>query len=492
MKRLIILILCAAIMLGVTACRRSSGDPEDRPRRSGENTTADEQEVTTPPAKATGGAETGSQPPQGLPSLEWSPPVNHPALADVNITQKIKLMSWYDPGEASPEAELYKMRYGVDTIFELNLVTYAKRYERLSAAVASGDSPDMFPFEEQRYPVGITQHANSIFDTIDGIIDLSGAEWDATRDIIELFKWQGSNYVPVTELQNSSSLLFYRRSVAADAGLSDPYDLWMQNKWTWVEFEEMLRRFTDPGSKKWGIMGWYIDDSAILSTGTPLVGLQNGRLVNNLDNRNVERAMGLLERMAQNDYRYPYHIENDNQLDRSRWRKGDILFWVDGMWEYEQFISFSAATDGWNHDEFGVVPWPRDPQSNVHYQRGNHSAMMLVRGAKNIDGYKAWVQCAVIAAQDPDAIRLNRERLITNFGYTEQLLDTLEKIRELTPVWDFKRGISCALSFMYSWCLVENLTKPVIIQGEHTYAQTREENRGPIDARIISINSLYD
>jgi multiple sugar transport system substrate-binding protein len=420
------------------------------------------------------------------------------ALPNVEVKQKIKLMSWYNPDETSPASETFRARYGVPgqqndddfAVIEWNRVVYAVRYDRLATAIVGGNSPDMFQFEERYYPWGV--YDNAVYETIDGIIDLDGPEWDATRDIIELFQWGGQNFAPVTELNNSSSLLWYRKSIVQAAGLKDPYDLWMNDEWTWVEFEDMLKRYTDPGNKKWGIMGWYIDESAILTTGTPIIGLENGRLVNNLDNTNVERAMGLLENLARHDLRYPYHTENDNELDRERWRSGDILFWVDGTWEFQQYMKHRILNDNWSHAEIAVVPFPRDPQSDTYYQRGKQDAMMLVKGAQNIDGYKAWIQSSVIAAQDAEMNRLGREKMMRDHEYTEHLLDTLEKIRELTPVWDFKNGIGTDIADATIDSFVENLTKPVIIQGEKTYAQVRDENRGPIDARIIQMNAWLD
>ena len=428
---------------------------------------------------------------------------DHEALPDVTVTEKLKILSWYGIDETSPTAELYKARYwnpdiveevdaegNVTTkevardIFTVLNTTYENRYNRLSTLIMSGDSPDFFQFEERGFPYGVYVDQ---FAPIDGLIDLSGPEWDPTRDIIEMFKWGGKNYTPITELNNSAALLYYRKSVMIEANLKDPYDLWQQNDWTWDTFRQMLQDFSKP-DEKWGVVGFYIDEAAILSTGTGIISIEDGKLKNNMSDGRVERAMSFLQDLAVKEFRYPYHTHSNFQVPPSLFRGGDVLFWNDGPWRFQENIAPMASADQWPEDEVGIVPFPRDPQASEFFHRGKQDALMLVAGSKNRDGFKAWTQCSIIANFDERMMALGREKASRDYKWTEKHLDILEKIRGLKPVWDFKNGIGPDVSDPTIDSYVENLTKPVIVLGE-SYTQMRGENSSPILARIAEMNA---
>jgi multiple sugar transport system substrate-binding protein len=437
---------------------------------------------------------------------------HHPALPDIEVTKKIRFMSWYPVDEESPTAQLFRARYGVPAqqdeddrdVIERIPVIYSQRYERLALAVAGDTSPDMFHYEDSFFPWGIHQ---KIFQPVDGIFDFSAPEWDATRPYIEAHRFAGRDYTAITEIVNSTSLLFYLNSTIAIHNLTDPYDLWQSGNWTWDIFEEMLEAFSDFENHKYGVMGFYLDDAIIGTTGTPIIGLENGLLSNNLDHGNIERATSFMQRLALNDLRYPYHTISSYLIDRQILRARTILFWNDGAWEYEETLQRQIVSDNRHrmkidkngneyfppevaHEIFndvGIVPWPRDPNTNTHYQRGKHDTMMLVSGARNVNGFKAWTMCAVLTAQSPEAQAETREKLKSDRNYTDHHLNVLAEIRKLPQTWDFKNGIGEDVSNRAWYSSIENLTKPVITMGE-SYNTHRENERGIIEARINEIN----
>ncbi|MCL1865989.1 MAG: extracellular solute-binding protein, partial [Oscillospiraceae bacterium] len=360
--------------------------------------------------------------------------------------------------------------------------------EKIATMVMADQSPDIFQFEERFYPYGVFA---DIFEPIDDVIDLSGKEWDNTRDIIKLFEWGGKNYAPVAQLAPSSSTLFYRRTIINEQGLDDPYDLYKKDEWTWDALFDMCEKFS--GKDKYGIMGFYIDEATILSTGTPMIGIEDGKLKSNMDSPEIARATDFLKKLAEKGYRYPYHEIGSYKLNPKEFRSGNILFWNDGVWEYQDKIQKFAKEDNWgdgnepDFDDVGIVPWPRDPKANDYYQRGKQDAYMLVAGSKNKDGYKAWVQSNVIAAQDEKMDKAGREKMKRDYNYTEKQLDMLKEIEQkLTLRWDFKNGLSPSVCDI-DGSPIESLTKPIITEGLD-YAQLREENRSIIEKDIELIN----
>jgi multiple sugar transport system substrate-binding protein len=464
LKKVISVVASAAIILAVAAC----GEP------------ASEQGGRDAP-DTTQSASVQSR------ALELK---DHAALPEVEVKEKIQWLSWFAPDPHSPTMELFKAKYGIpgggDTPIERIRVAYEQRYIRLNSLISSGDSPDMFQFEERNFPWGA--YSNQ-FLPVDDMFDFSSPEWDNTRSMMELFEWDGRKYCAITEIANSSSLIFYRKSVAQNAGLDDPYELWMDGKWNWDTFLDMCQRFTDVQNGKYALTGWYNDESAILTTGTGIVSIENGKLVNNLDDGRIERAMQFLHTLSSNDYRYPYHVLNNYQLSPRDFRSGNILFWNDGPWFYQETLKDFRDRDDWAADEIRIVPFPKDPLALNYYQRGKQDALMLVRGSQNRDGFKAWTMCALIANQDEQMIAFGREKMTADFGWTEHQITTLEKIRtDLTPVFDFKNGIGSDVSNAERASPVENLTKPVIIHGL-TYTQQRETFRNVITRRINDINN---
>ncbi|MCL2037079.1 MAG: ABC transporter substrate-binding protein [Oscillospiraceae bacterium] len=414
------------------------------------------------------------------------------ALPDVTVTKKIELMSWFDLDETSPTVELFKARYGTPdeaggkNVINLTRVSYDDRYEALDRAIMGDKSPDMFQFEERYFPWGV--HIN-YFETIDGVIDLSGPEWDATRDYIKLFEWGGKNYTPITEINNSNSLLFYRNTIIAEQGFEDPYELWKKDEWDWDVFEDMVRQFSDPTNNKYGIMGFGIDEAAILTTGIGIITIEDSKLKNNMFDAKIERATDLLKRLSDGNYRYPYHTLSDFQLNPAAFRAGEVLFWQDGPWVYQERIKNWIEPDKWEDggDEIGIVPFPRDPMADKYYQRGKQDAMMLVAGSKNKDGYIAWNHCAAIANNDTKMDAEGRDKLKKDYNWTEHQLTVLDEIRNMELVWDFKNGIGPDVSD-YRESPIEDLTKPLITHGEVTYAQQRSENQSKIETRIDMMN----
>ncbi|MCL2071878.1 MAG: extracellular solute-binding protein [Oscillospiraceae bacterium] len=416
---------------------------------------------------------------------------DHEALPDVEVTEKLKLLRWFEMDETSPTAELFKARYGIpdeangENVVTYLSTTYENRYTRLASLIMAGDSPDFFQFEERGFPYGVYIDQ---FSPIDDVIDLSGPEWDPTRDVIELFNWGGKNYTAITELNNSSALLYYRKSVVQEAGLEDPYDLWQRNDWTWDTLRRMVTDFSDPANNKYGIVGYYIDEATILSTGTGLISIENGMLKNNMDDSRIERALDFLQELAVNDFRYPYDVLSQHQIGPQPFRSGNILFWNDGPWRYQETLAPIGEADQWAEDEVGIVPFPRDPQANEFFHRGKQDALMLVAGSQNKDGFKAWTQASIVANYDEVMMQIGREKAMSDYKWTPKHLDILEAIRKLTPVWDFKNGIGPDVSDATIDSPVENLTKPVIMTGA-SYTQLRGENSGPIIARIAEINA---
>ncbi len=481
-KSIIASVLTLSLVFSMTACGESEGD--------GEGTTA-----STTPELVTLDTDVGVQDAVGNIADDVKD-------ATLNVTKKLKWLSWYPIDETSPTIELFKTIYGTpemgdasygdfaDMVVAYDYVAYADRYTKLATLVQAGDSPDLFPFEIQNFPYSVYQN---LFQSIDGIIDTNSEEWSDTRNVMDLFMWGGKNWCAIATV-GTFSLLWYRRSVMEEAGLTDPYVLYNNGEWTWDKFLEYCKTFSDPESGKFCLDGWNPENSFIGTTGTPLVAITDGKLQNNLYNANVERAMDMISTLCTQNYRYPRHELNNHNVNLMAFINGDTLFYDDGRWAFETArTGWAAARDKfqWDADEVFFVPFPRDPNSDTYYQMQKQDAFMLVAGSQNIDGFKAFMACDIACTKNADVKAAARAKAQKDYGWTDEALDFLDRIiSETSPVFDFKNGIGEDIAGTSSAATpIEALTKGPYVTGEKSYTMLRAENEGVITERINTLNS---
>jgi multiple sugar transport system substrate-binding protein len=265
--------------------------------------------------------------------------------------------------------------------------------------------------------------------------------------------------------------------------------MWQKGEWDWDVLLDMVSKFSEP-DEKWGIKGFYIDEAAVLSTGVGIISIENGLLKHNMDDNRIERATNLLLTLALNEFRFPYHERSDFNLVPTEFRNGNVLFWNDGPWVYQERWKDFAAADDWEDDEVRIVPFPMDPDAREHFIRGKQDAMMLVNGARNIDGFRAWTYSLLLAHQDEVMQEQTRERSKQMYNWTDHHLDVLERLRDpdlYSLVWDFKNGIGPIASCPTSPSPIENLTKRILVEDD-PYPVNRDANRGVIIEWVDTIN----
>lgn len=423
---------------------------------------------------------------------------------DIKVDTKIKWMAWWKIQEATPAVETFKSLYGTpenkpegyeDTPDEqvfvnMMIANYADRYTQLSTKIQADDSPDCFPFEICNYPYSVYKN---LFQSVDGILDFTTEDWADYKSAIDQFQWGGKNYCPIMDL-NPASLLWYRKSVVENAGLEDPWTLFEDGEWTWSAFVDMCKTFTDVDAGKFAIDGWNPENNFVCTTGTPLIGIEDGKLVSNLNNANIEKCMEML--LAFDDtkegYRYPRETLNNWATNIPEWVNGNILFFEDGTWRYEEHWYKYKARQGWDDDEVNFVPFPQMDGADEYYQAMKQDSIMLCAGSKNIDGYKAWIYANLLSTRDEDVKAAGRQQSIEEYDWTEELLDRLDILKDpstFVPVFDFKNGIGVDIAGNDNQEYpVEQLTKYPYMNGE-TYTSVRAANQSVIETRITELNA---
>ena len=446
-----------ALVMGATAFTGCSGSTNSTP--GGTDSAA---------STTSGGAATGSQ--KKMSSNEnVKSAVDNVSVGedykDIKVDTKLKFMAWYDIQEASPAVELFKTLYGTpknkpegyesvadENVFvNVKVSNYNNRYLDLAKLVQSDESPDTFPFETSNYPYGIYQN---LFQTIDGVVDTNTEDWVDYKSIIDKFNWGGKVYTPIVDV-NPATLLWYRKSIIEENGL---------------------------------------DHAFIATTGKPLIGLENGKLVSNLYDANIEKCMDMLRTFddTQEQLRYPREIENNWTPSYNEWADGNTLFIEDGTWRYEETWRKFKKKNKWEDDEINFVPFPQMDGADTYYQEMKQDAYMFVSGSKNADGYKAWIYANLLSSKDEEVKKAGRQQSIDEFDWNETLLDRLDKLKDpatFESVFEFKNGIGPDIADSTNGeNAVGHLTSDVIMGG-NSYTTVRDENKGVIEARIKELNA---
>ncbi len=483
-KRIISSVLAAATVISVAGCNGGSG------RQEVSTTTG--AATTTTVATTTLDTDAAVQDAVGS--------IAEDTKLELTVDKKIKWLAWWDIDETSAVAELFKAQYGIpeegdasygadfaNEIFVWTNVAYGDRYDKLGQLVASGDSPDIFPFEIGYFPISAYMN---MFQPIDGIVDTTTDDWAKFRPIMDDFMWDNKNWCAITDI-NTNYVLWYRKTIIEEVGLEDPYELYKNGEWTWDKYLEMADTFQQSGDSKYVIDGWNVPDGFLATTGTPLVSIEDGKLVHHLNDPAVEKCMAFIETLATEDYRYPWDL-NGYSTNQRAWFNGDTLFFLEGTWAFESdaWIRYRERFE-WEPDELFFVPYPRDPSADQYYQAMKQDAYMLCAGAKNVDGFAAWTNCVLIASKDESVVATQREKSKRDFGWTDEHLDFLQEIKtSMVPVWDFKNGVSvtCAADGMDDSPTRAVLCRPYTFAGE-TYTQLRAERETMIEAQIDEANA---
>lgn len=462
MKRILSFVLavsvCGSLSLGLVGC-----DTKKTESDSGVN----EKMVS-------GGEEVNQLLAKDMPKLE---------LANKEIVWLCWDKSWnYDAG--TTEGDLFNKAYGATVKTET--CSYDDRYSTLASRVSSGNSPDLFPYEGDNYPSGVI---SNMYAPIDDYLDLNQDCWSNTKEMMEKFVVSGKHYVVIPH-SYTGDFLVYNRDVMEENGFEDPWALYKAGKWDWNKMKEMLVAFCDPDNDKYGIGGWWPEYSMVATTGTPFVGLEDGKLVNNLKSSNVSRAMNFLYEINQQGLNYPWEKFDWSKKNINYVAEGKTLFYATG--EYDLKGTFCSADKAAYCENVFVCPFPKDPEADKYYQHYGVDAHMMVVGAKNPEGVAAWQYVRLYSSSTAEAEALSRQKAKENYGYSEELIDALEGLKDPTafePVYDFRRGVSAELTGTSDEAgIIVEIERCTFKMGK-TWTETLETNYSAVDAAVTQANN---
>lgn len=164
--------------------------------------------------------------------------------------------------------ELFQTRFG-GTVKDI-VVPNDDRYDQLAKYVSTGDSPDFFSAADMdAFPMGAI---GGLFQAVDNYIDFNDEWFSSRKSLNDKFIYNGKHYVTAINPE-IDTLMIYNRTIVAQNGFEDPYELLKKNQWNWDTCLDMMKEFCSKGEEHYATDGWWITKGFCNASGVPFIGL---------------------------------------------------------------------------------------------------------------------------------------------------------------------------------------------------------------------------
>lgn len=420
------------------------------------------------------------------------------ASADADNAEKkgqtIKWLSYYDVNPSGNDSRsialtLFEDVYGGKV--EWVPTTNDTKYDDLANILLSGDSVDMFPYEWDAVPNGVSKNQ---YQPLDDYIDLNDELWAEMKDTADKMAYKGSHYVVPYSIDDPVCLI-YSRKMMKDEGLDDPYELYQKDEWDWDVFMDMMKTFAENGGEntRYGCAGW-IEQALMQSSGQTIVNYDGQKFTNNIDSPEIEAAEKVLEEICDSDLYsdswYTYFPDD-----------GSVLFCGIAPWAL-------AESNGMNPDEdIFLVPFPKMPGSDKYYTSCSYGAKMLVAGSDKGEAVAEYIKCERLAVTEEQYVQAAKEKALTpevnsdgekTKFLTEEQWNAWQSMldpKNITPVFDYGFGMGPEMTeetYDYSTRgTMLNLTDSVLrpIEGSTAdWSEIRDSFKSAVDKAIEKYN----
>lgn len=380
--------------------------------------------------------------------------------------KELEWFSYFDinPSRSSPEKRtdlaLFEQKGGKINYTRTGSM---KKYDDLAARLLADDPPDMFWYE-----TAMTFPANCIkgmFQPVDPIVDFDSPIWSDVKETAEQYTMNGEHYVAPVDF-GALSVMTYNVDVFEENSLDDPYELYLDGKWDWDAWHELMTEYVENApadEERWGVNGWFAP-FIFHSTGKSIItyDAEKDEYINNIEDPDLDRAASLLYDLQKEG------LYNANWIGScSEAFKNNVLFYAMGTWAVTP-----KETDNW-----AIVPMPKDPNTDTLYTTLAVNAYMWVNGSKKNDAMRCWLECARIANTQEEYREAGKEKFFVNQPYyTEQMYQMMtEEVisNKFVRFFDPGYGISTVLSDNDS---ATNATLEAVIPYLYTSVMKSDEN----------------
>ena len=375
--------------------------------------------------------------------------------------------------------ELFQSRYGGEVVD--NVVLDSARYDTLATMVSTGNSPDFFSAGDMdAFPKGAIK---KMFQPLDDYIDFNDQWWSDKKALTDKFVYNGEHYVGAVGVE-IEVLMIYNKAVMAENGLDDPAKLLADGNWNWTTCMDLMRKFCDQGDDYYATDGWWVVSGFSGTTGVPYIGMNDGKVVNNLRDPLLESAQDLVYNLHKENMAYPVW-DYGWTANASNVGLGKTLFFPCGMWALTQLDGEYGLNNFGEVKDVGFVPMPKCPNVDDYYIPSRVTGYMMVSGAPNPEGVACYLYCEAAAVGSEEGETITHDQYINEYGWTEEMWEmrnTIYDMAEEHPCFDFFKGISDLMTDA-----LDNPSKDGYHNGT-SWIQTREEINGSVQSEVDKAN----
>lgn len=448
-KKIFSAALCAAMVLGMTACNQGGGS---------------EASTTT--------------------SNTLDDDLQNPVSIDEFVEKTDELenpnllyLGFYDmrvAGDIKPAVKLFEETYGgkIDYL----QCNWGERLDKLQTMITTGQSPDMVDKENLTFPYLMNQNVyrdmTEYFEKY-----MSEPQWtDAYKEVIERCAWKNAHYFYPFAINALPSCLIYDAGLFESLGLRNPKELYDTNEWDWNSFKQIMSDFMLANPDAIGGVYGVLGSDFMLTTGMPLIEIDNGKVVNNINNPTIDRAANFLMELRKENFAVRGEGMWSNESEPLA--TGKVAFLGVGNWKIADFCK------QYPEQTFEFVPYPRDPLADKYYTNLTAFSYMVPTGAPNPEGAAAFINLLRKCQVDPEIRAVVDKSVMTEKQYSQEQFDFItgfENVDNYNLVLEAYYGFSAELTDIIDTMLVN-----VAFQSDEQkgWTQLRTEQEGAIDAYL--------
>lgn len=292
-------------------------------------------------------------------------------------------------------------------------------FEKLATMIAADDSPDIVTFEQLAFPYGVSRN---MFTALDDYIDKDSELWADMKPYIEAYGYEGKHYY-YPHMVSTMYALNYNRRTVEEAGLPDPYELYMNGEWTWSAWQSVMEDFCAISDEN---IGYYAVSTMlpgfVNTTGQAVIAYDGSTFSNNCSSALTNTAMDFLNMLDRSGLFYPDSHPYGDWVSPQVWApvSDKILFlMMEPEWTYiaatEQVQNFSGVDNDICGvvSDFAFVPLPRYDDADAYYNTVSTFGYMIPNGADNIEGAVEWINLNRMFDTDENIRAQQREACVS-------------------------------------------------------------------------------
>lgn len=426
------------------------------------------------------------------------------SFENIDVKEKIKLLTYYVPDGNEPFYDIFRELYGTpelipdgyeayeNDIFAIKKVSINETFKELSVMINSDSSPDIMPatsfqhYEAEYYAkYGYKDDGSPVFSEINDVIDINDPLWDNVRYLNECSIVGGRQYLAVTGISvDEMRFLWYRKSNIEKYDLPDPYELYLNGKWDTAAFSQLAESYSshNPENAFLSSEDFDLAPNFVLATGKSFVEISNGKYITNFNDKSVIDSMGFLDKLISN---YSIDIRDGSTL--FGFINANPLFFI------TMTDQLNAGMKNINSDnDIAFVPFPKKDKTSEYSYQVFTNGYYLCKGG-NPDYFRAVVTAQLIAENSGKANEYLLKQKKQN-GWNEELLEKLEHVIDETkkkPVIDLYYSlVSIAHREERNSSDIPKMMYPVIypVTGKMSYTEAVESYAPYVEKALEKLN----